>query len=506
MTFNKSISKLGLLFAAVGGIIGSGWLLGPFYTAQVAGPAAVLSWVIGGCLMMMIALTFAELATMFPIAGGVVRFTHFSHGKFASFTLAWISWLAAVMVAPIESMAAIQYASNYLPELVNRHPGSVELSALGISVAAAVMLIMCIINMFSVRYFSKSNNVIVIWKILIPIITVLILFSHHFNVATFTQYGGFAPYGLQGILSALPTAGVIFSFIGYSPAIQLAEEAKNPSKAIPFAIIGALLIAIVIYVAVETSFIGALDPKAVAKGWKYLNFSGDAGPMAGILMSLGVVWFLKLIYIDAFVSPLGTAYIYTASTARVNYGMSKNGYVPQFMQDLNSHRSPWKAIITNYIVGMIFFAPFPGWQQMVSFLVSCFVIAYAIGPISCATLRKTMPDTVRPFRVPCYKLFCFVAFYICNLIVYWTGWDIISKMLLTIGLGYVYLIVHHFVARTKEDFEIRRGSWLFPYLIGMGILSYLGSFGHGLNLLPFGADFAVIAVFSAVIYVFATRK
>lgn len=504
MTLRKEISRFGLLFAAVGGIVGSGWLLGPFYTAKVAGPAAILSWVIGGVLMMFIALTFAELATSFPVAGGTVRFAHFSHGKFASFSMAWIFWLAAVMVAPIESMAAIQYASNYLPLLVDKVGGHTHLTGLGIGIAAVLMMLMCVINMLSVRYFSKSNNIIASWKILIPVITAIILLCMKFHPHNFMHTAGFAPFGLKGILTALPTAGVIFSFIGYSPAIQLAGEAKNPSRAIPFAIIGAICITIVLYAVIEIGFIGAINPAHLTHGWGHLSFSGDAGPIAGILATLGVGWFLKIIYFDALVSPLGTAYIYTAATARVNYGMSQNDYMPKFMQHTNRHGSPWKAILTNFLVGMIFFLPFPGWQSMVSFLVSCFVIAYAVGPIACAKLRKTQPDLERPFKVPAHKLFCFIAFYICNMIILWTGWGVIWKMMATILIGYIYFYFHHKITHRPEAVEFKRGFWLIPYLAGMTILSWLSSFG-GCNVMPFGIDFIVMAVFTWVVYWYATK-
>ena len=104
---------------------------------------------------------------------------------------------------------------------------------------------------------------------------------------------------MHGILSALPAAGVIFSFIGYSPAIQLAGEAKNPQRAIPLAIIGSISICIVLYVVLQAAFIGAVQTSSLAHGWAKMHFIGDAGPVAGIIASLGLVWFLKILYIDA---------------------------------------------------------------------------------------------------------------------------------------------------------------------------------------------------------------
>ena len=504
MKFQKQVGFYSLMFTAVGGIVGSGWLFGPFYAAKLAGPAAMISWLLGGCLMMVIALTFAELATMFPVAGGTVRFAQFSHGTFVSFTIAWISWLAAIIVAPIETMAAIQYIANYLPILAQSTHHTTTLTPIGIALAAGIMLVMCCLNFIGVRFFAKTNNTIVVWKLLIPAATAVILFSHHFDFSHFTKFGGFAPYGLKGILTALPAAGVIFSFIGYSPAIQLAAEAKNPHRAIPYAIIGAISACIVLYVVIEAAFIGAVSSTSLQHGWALMHFAGDAGPIAGIVTALGIFWFVAILYADAIISPFGTAYIYTAATARINYAMTENGYMPKFMQKLNNRGAPVTAILINFVVGMIFFLPFPGWQAMVGFLVSCFVIAYAVGPIACVALRYKMPDAPRSFRVPAVRWVATLAFYICNMIVYWTGWSTVWRMLLTIAIGYIFLFVYRIIQKDNIKLDFSKAYWLFPYFIGMGIISYLGDFG-GQNIIKFGWDFLVIAIFSIGIFYWAVK-
>ena len=121
---HRHVGRTGLLFAGVGSIIGSGWLFGALEASQLAGPAAILSWVIGGAMIICIALTFAELGTMFPVSGGVVRFPHFAFGSFASFTMGWITWLSAASVAPVEVEAALQYASNNIGGLAHASAGS----------------------------------------------------------------------------------------------------------------------------------------------------------------------------------------------------------------------------------------------------------------------------------------------------------------------------------------------------------------------------------------------
>src|SRR5699024_11305514 len=91
----REIGLMGLLFSAVGSIIGSGWLFGALSAAEKAGPSSIFAWAIGGLLIILIGLCYAELGTMFPLSGGVIRYPHFSFGSFASYTHGWMSWLAA---------------------------------------------------------------------------------------------------------------------------------------------------------------------------------------------------------------------------------------------------------------------------------------------------------------------------------------------------------------------------------------------------------------------------
>src|SRR3954454_15344984 len=109
----RHVGPIGLLFASVGSIIGSGWLFGALNASNEAGPAAIISWALGGAMIMLIGLVYAELGTMFPLSGGVVRFPHMAFGSFASYTSGWITWVAVATTAPIEVEAALQYGTKY---------------------------------------------------------------------------------------------------------------------------------------------------------------------------------------------------------------------------------------------------------------------------------------------------------------------------------------------------------------------------------------------------------
>ncbi len=503
MTLKKSMSTFTLLASAIAGIVGSGWLLGPMSAARIAGPAAILSWIIAGLLMMVVAASFVILTRAMPINGGTVRFFQHSYGHFAGFSFSWISWLAWVSVSPIETMALLQYCSTYIPGLMTTGNDPV-LTTTGILVAMAGVTVMTIINSFGTKTYNRFNAVFLAFKLFIPCATAVLLLSSHFDKHNFVSQG-FMPFHVQSIFAALPLAGVIYSFIGFNPAIQMASEAKNPRRAIPIAIFGSLFVCIILYTLVQVAFIGALPSASFLHGWATVNFVGDNGPFAGLLAAFGFVWFVKALYLDALVSPFGTAMVQSMATGRLTYAMSENGYFPSALQKTNRFHMPARAMLLNMIVGFMFFLPFPSWQHMVGFLVSCLALGYVIGPMALMVLAQTKPHRFGHAPRWAIDLLCFVSFYICNLIIFWTGWSIIAKVSLLFFVGYIILAIKVGLNKAKQqvfELNIVRGSWVIIYMIGMTILSYFSSFG-GTHEIPFGIDFIVILVFSAVIYSFA---
>lgn len=508
MQFQRTIGLYGLLFAGIGSIVGSGWLFGPLYAAQIAGPAAILSWIIGGILMMIVTLTFAELGSAFPVAGGMVQYAEFSHGPLVSFMTGWMVWISSVAVAPVETMGILQYLATYLPGLVTKVENITILTHLGMLIAAMIMLVMCVLNYYGARFFSQLTSTITLVKLVVPIATILVLIAIDFHFSNFHDEtrGGFAPYGWHGILSALPFGGVIYSFVGANTILQMAAETKNPQRDIPLALIGSMLFCMILYTALQVTFIGALNPTILNTDWHKLHYAGDSGPFAGILTALGIGWFVIIIYADAIVSPFGTGFIYTAAAARVNYGLSKIGFFPKIFQQLSQRGVPIAGISLNYVVGLLLFLPFPAWQNLVSFIISCFVVSYIIGPIALIGLRKTHPEHPRPFRLPYANSFAFIAFYICNLLIFWSGWQTIYKMMIALAIGFLFFILHCY--RQKNNLWIKQWNkswWIFPYLFGMTVISFFGSYGNGVGYLFFGLDFLVIAVFTLLIFYLALR-
>jgi amino acid transporter len=321
----RDVGLIGLLFASVGSVIGSGWLFGAMNAAMTAGPAAMLSWAIGMVMILLIALTYAELGTIFPVSGGVVRFPHVAFGSFASFLSGWILWIACATVAPIEVEGALQYATKYA-DFTTEHcvsacsssaPETVHtLTALGYVSAVILMAVFVAINYVGVAWFARVNTVVVWWKLAIITLVVIAFLVTQFHGSNFTSQQ-YMPFGWEGVATAIATSGIVFSFLGFRQGIELAGETSNPRKYVPIAVIGSVLICGIIYIALQIAFIGALNPSDFSQGWGKLSFANDFGPLAAISSTLGLAWLAGLLYADAIISPADTGLIYTTVTARV---------------------------------------------------------------------------------------------------------------------------------------------------------------------------------------------
>ena len=505
---HRDVSTVGLLFVCLGSVIGSGWLFGALYAAQIAGPASIISWVLGAIVMLILALVHAEVGSMYPVAGGSARYPHFAFGNLAGFATGWIVWVGAVTVAPIEVLAALQYLTHYFPWLTDTAEGVTLLTPVGIVISIILMALFTVINLLGVAALAKSNNVIMIWKIAIPFLAVAVIMLLSFHTTNFTSsaHGGFMPFGIQGVLSAIATGGIIFSYQGFEQAIQFGGETRNPGRNVPLAVIGSMLVGLVLYIMLQVAFLGALEPSNIKNGWDEITFPGLAGPFAGLATAVGATWLATLLYIDAAVSPGGTGLLYSASSARLSFALARNHYIPRQFGYLSERGVPTVSIIFGFLIGCLMFLPFPGWQVLVGFIVSAAVMGYAMVPLAFGALRRQEPDHPRPFKLPAGEILAPVAFIVANLIIYWTGWEILWKLIVAIALGFVLLGIGHIVnpSELTPSFDWRSSSWLWPYFGGMVIVSYIGAsdFG-GRGWIPFGWDILVVTAFSIAIYYYA---
>ncbi|PBC71626.1 amino acid/polyamine/organocation transporter (APC superfamily) [Streptomyces sp. TLI_235] len=507
-SLRREVGLIGLLWASVGSIIGSGWLYGAKNAVMVAGPAALISWGIGAVAIVLLAFVHAELGGLFPVAGGTARYPHYAFGGLAGMSFGWFSWLQAATVAPIEVEAMIGYAGHweFAKGFLNDNG---TLTPSGFIVAVLLMGVFVAVNFLGVRVLAHTNSVATWLKIAVPLATILVLAVTNFHGGNFTSHG-FAPFGIKGVLAAISTSGIIFALLGFEQAIQLAGESKNPKRDIPRAVLGSVAIGTLIYVLLQVVFIAALPGTAFAKGWENLDFPGISGPFAGLATLVGLGWLAWVLYFDAIVSPGGTGLIYTTSTSRISYGLSKNGYAPQLFEKVDKRGVPWFGLTISFVTGVICFLPFPSWQELVGFITSASVLMYAGAPLAFGALRRRLPDRERSYRLPFGEVIAPLSFVVATLIIYWTGWHTLARLGIAILIGYLLLGGYAAYAVRKglpnaPRLDWRPAQWLPVYLVGLGLISWQGGFGDGAGTIPMWWDMLLVAVFALGIYHWAIR-
>ncbi|MGC9960381.1 MAG: APC family permease [Acidimicrobiales bacterium] len=482
----RDVGIWGLLWASEGSIIGSGWLFGPLGALAVAGPSAIIGWAIASVIILILALVHAELGGIFPVSGGTSRFPHYAFGSFAGAVFGWFSYIQAAAVAPIEVAAMLQYLSSvsWAHGYFNASKG--VLSGSGLVVGAILMVFFVVVNLLGIRWLARTNTGITTWKVLLPIFAVIVFFLTHFHGSNFSADGGFFIKGsaFKSIVETFPV-GVIFALLGFEQAVQLGGESSNPKRDLPRAVIGSVLIGAVIYMLAQVAFIGALSPSLIAHAKTWANVGSLAnlktGPFYEVARLATLGWLAWLLRFDAVVSPGGTGLIYLTSASRISFGLSKNGYLPKALEDTRIRKVPWIGIIITAAIGFLFLLPFPSWASLVNVVTSASVMMYGGAPLALGALRKQKPELDRVYTLPAGWILAPVAFTLANFVVYYSGWQTYTTLMFVLLVGFLIMgvsFIFH-LNPNQPAVDWTAALWIFPYLIGMGVISFLGGFGHG---------------------------
>jgi amino acid transporter len=524
----REIGLIGAIWSSESSIIGSGWLFASLYATQLAGASAIYAWIIGGVAVLILALVHAELGAMYPVAGGTARFPHYAFGGIAGIQFGFFAWLQAVCIAPVECYAVMHYGHYWWPAIFNPTKGVP--TGLGLFLTVILLATFTGINYFGIGWLARVNSTVMWWKLTIPLLAIIILLFKwhsgnwsagvggpipHPSASTLATNGsgGFAPFGAKGVLNAVVGAGIVFSYLGFEQADQLAGEIKNPQKNLPRAIIGAMLIGTFVYIMVQVVFIAAMDPHQLTHGFPGISdVNVLSGPIAGLAALVGLSLLAILLRIDAFVSPYGTGLIYLTSTSRVSYGLARNRYIPQIFQRTDKRGVPWASLILSFLAGLVFLLPFPTWQSIVALTTGASVLMYMSAPLALTALRRRLPEAPRPYRMPFAVVICPLAFIVASLLIYWSGFEALWKLGICIVIGYT--IIGICMVFDSERPRLGRkewiaASWLPVYIIGMGLISWNGQFTTGTTApmptgrIPFWVDIPTVAGFAVLIYIWA---
>jgi len=497
----RNISSLGLLCTSVSAILGSGWLFGSFFAAQMAGPASLISWVIGGIMVCVVAFTFGEICALMPVSGSSVRIPHFTHGKTVSIVFSLIVWISYVALMVIEVEAVVEYLSFFYPWMFNQTSG---LTGSGYLVSCILMFIIAAINTYSVKWLINLNTFLTFIKVVVPILVslVILFFYFSFNNIVHPANSSFAPNGLHGIFMAISAGGIIFSFNAFKQAADLAGEAKKPSFAVPFAIVGSIVICLVIFLLLQSSFISALNINNLANGWSHLTLNNNNSPFISILTQSKILWLLPILLITAVISPFAAGLMYGTGGSRALFGMANNGVGPKWLLKLNSKEIPFISIWINFALGLVIFQFFNGWDTLATFLTCLFAVSYSAAPICLIALRRQLPGVRRPLKLPFGFVWSYIAFFFCTLFIYWTGWETMYKVAFFFIFCLIVAIFNSIFSKGNTS-NIKESIWMWVYFAGLIAISYIGNYGNGLGLLSETYIMVLIACLCLIVFIFA---
>ena len=506
----REMGLIGATWASETSIIGSGWLFAPLTAALLVGGGAVVDWIIAGVVVILLALCHAELGGMYPVSGGTARFPHFAFGSVAGIGFGFFSYVQAVTIAPIECYAFVTYASYYWPSLFNADTG--KITGVGLWVTVGLMAVFTAVNFLAMRLFNRVNIVVTWWKVAIPVLTIIVLLFK-FHPGNFTAGGaGFFPGGIKGLTAALPVAGIIFAYSGFEQADQLAGEIKNPGRNLPRSIIicGPDRHRDLHHAADRVHRRAA--PRS-GRQWAAAHHQPPrhrravrrrCGPRRARLA--GAPPADRRVRLPVRHRP----HLHDRNLA----DQLRPGQEPVRPADLRQDRRqgcpmgradlrvPVRAAVPAAVPELAL----AGWRDHRRERAHVLRARRCPWPRSAARCRR------RTGRTGCRPLRCSprIAFVIADLLIYWSGFEVVWKLGIVLVIGYVLIGISMAFDKDRPPLDWKSAVWLPVWLVGMGIISWQGQYSGGAvaaplntNHIPFWWDMVIVAAFSLVIFYWA---
>lgn len=471
LKLKRSLGSVHLAAMTFSGMMGSGWLFAAYYGALGAGPAALISWCIGGVFTAVTALVFIELAIGYPISGGGLRWPQLAAGPFVGALAGWVTFGLIVIGGSSESAGIFQYASRWWPALFDAQTG--QLTWTGIGMCCVAIATFTVINFMVIRFVSFINVVLSIAKWVIPFMTIGLLLAAGFHGSNFTSAGGFAPYGTSAVLSVVTTGGIVYAFGGMNIAQTVAGEVKDPRRSQTRGTTFGILSAVAVYLLLQLTFIGAIPIGLLAKvGWHGLSFSSPFAQLA-VLLNLG--WLSTVLVIDAVLSPSAASLIGTTSLGRMVYGMAQNRTLPRYFRAVTRQGVPMRALIFYSVFSILSLVLLRSWHNIVAVTGAFFAFGYASASVALGVLLHVYKDRWKTW-CPGIRFISYANFVLAATITYWDGWD---NNRYALGFLAAFIVVWYLLRRVDpghHTFEsVRLGVWLFAWLAITFALSYVGA-------------------------------
>jgi APA family basic amino acid/polyamine antiporter len=413
----RTLSVWDLTALGIGCIIGVGvFVLPGVEAAKHAGPAIILSFAIAGLACACSALCYSELASMIPVAGSAYTYGYATLGELPAWIIGWDLLLEYMVAACLVSIGWSAYfvnlANNVLrgwglalpPALVNApfewNAGLHKFISTGAVVNVPAIFIVVLLTLLLVRGIKESsriNMIIVIIKLAVIVFFISLAVWH----IKPSNWQPFMPYGFGGVMTA--AAIVFLAFVGFDAISTAAEEAKNPQRDMPKAIMGSLAVATILYMAVS----------AIMTGTVSYHKLGVPDPVALVLNELHMPWASSIVSIGALAGITSVLLVLILGQPRILFAMSRDGLLPRALSLVHpKYKTPYKTTILTGSIVAVASGLLP--IQVVAELCSIGTLfAFIIVCSGVIALRYTRKDLVRPFKTPLFPVLPIAGVLLC---------------------------------------------------------------------------------------------
>ncbi len=406
----RSMGLLSLTMLSVGSIVGTGIFVILGTAVPEAGPAIVLSFVLAGVACAFSALSYAELAGTIPISGSSYSYTYATMGELVAWVCGWCLMMEYGVSVAAVAVGWGQYINElimlvglHIPDAFAQPPGDggvVNIPAIIVVLLAAVLLLR------GVSESAKVNTIMVLTKICILFLFCAVAFTS-FNAGDFSP---FFPLGIAGV--TLAASQVFFSFIGFDTASTAGEEAKNPQRDLPRAIVLSLIIVTALYVIVAIAAIGA-------RPWEQFEGGGGEAVLAQIMESVtGSVWPAIVLSVGAVISIFSVVLAVMYGQTRILFAMGRDGLLPRIFTRVNRKTQTPVAntlIVTLIICILAAFVPLDRLAEATSIGT---LFAFMLVNAGVVILRRSRPDLKRTFKTPLFPVTPILGVVFCGILLF----------------------------------------------------------------------------------------
>lgn len=422
----RTLGPWSLIALGIGAIIGAGLFVRTAAAAgDAAGPAVILSYIVGGIGCAFAGLCYAEFAAMIPISGSAYAYAYVTMGEFMAWVIGWALILEYALAGATVGIAWSQYLNSLLGGAIPYEfcHGPLETSVNGVQgiINLPALLILVIVTLILIKGMQESamiNSIIVFVKV--SIVLVFIALGWGFiNEANYTPFmipetmpgqEAWNRHGWGGVLGGASI--VFFAFIGFDAVSTAAQEAKNPKRDMPIGILGSLLICTILFVLFSYVLTGIAN-------WQEFKVAGKEASVVYAINKymVGYEWLGTFITIAILAGFTSVILVMLMGQSRVFFSMSKDGLVPKVFSELHSKfRTPYKSNLI-LLAGVAPFAAFLP-ESLVGNLTSFGTLfAFVLVCIGIWVMRVKNPEVPRPFKTPLVPLVPILGAAICALLI-----------------------------------------------------------------------------------------